>query len=151
MSDQQKNRFAAGIALQAEMIEALQVQVRALLQEQADLLDATQKTMLASTKRRQEALEASLRQFQAMGACKDPAGMIAAYNEWVKNSMSRVFTEMHCARADAARLAEIGQKSISALMAGRAETSALIAKVTHPEKEEPLLSWEALELPKAAE
>ena len=151
MSDRPKNSAAAGTAFQAEMIEALQVQVRALLQEQADLLDETQKTMLAWTKRRQEALEANLRQFQAMGACKDPADIMAAYNEWVTNSMSRIFTEMECTRTDAARLAEIGQKSISALMVRQAETPASIARETSPEKQEPLSNTETFELPRAAE
>ncbi len=115
MSDQPKTGIGAGSFVPAEMADILQVQMRALLQEQADLLDETQRTMAAWTKRRQEAMEANFRTFQAMGGCKDPGAMIAAYSEWLTNGMNRIFADMNDARDDALRLAEIGQKSIPAL------------------------------------
>ena len=46
-------------------------------QEQAGFLDETQRAMAAWTKRRQDAMEATFRTFQAMGGCKDPAAMSA--------------------------------------------------------------------------
>jgi hypothetical protein len=53
--------------------ETFEFQMRARLQEQAELLDETQKIMAAWTKRRQEAMEASSRAFQAICGCKDAA------------------------------------------------------------------------------
>jgi hypothetical protein len=49
--------------------ETVQFQMRALLQEQAELLDETRKIMAAWTKRRQEAMEASFRTFHAISGC----------------------------------------------------------------------------------
>jgi hypothetical protein len=50
--------------------ETFQFQMRAWLQEQAEVLAETQKIMAAWTKRRQEAMEASSRTFQV--AAKTP-------------------------------------------------------------------------------
>jgi hypothetical protein len=98
----------------AERGRDFQFQMRALLQEQAELLDETQKIMAAWTKRRQEAMEASFRTFQAISACKDAGAMTTAYGEWLTNSMNRIFADMNGARDEAVRLAELGQKSVAA-------------------------------------
>jgi hypothetical protein len=91
--------------------ETFQFQMRAWLQDQAELLDGTQKIMAAWTKRRQEAVEASSRTFQAICGCKDADAMTIAYAEWLANSMNRIFTDVNGARDEALRLAEIGRKS----------------------------------------
>ncbi len=98
-----------------DMARTLQMQIQALLQEQADFLEETQKTMAAWTKRRQEALEANFKTFAAMGVCLDPAAMNAAYSEWLTSSMDRIFQDMDSVRQEALRVAEMGQKSVTAL------------------------------------
>lgn len=104
--------------------ETFQFQMRALLQEQAELLDEAQKIMAAWTKRRQEAMEASFRTFQAISGCKDAGAMTTAYREWLTNSMNRSFADMNDARDDVLRLAEIGQKSVAALFRPTADAAA---------------------------
>lgn len=95
--------------------QMLQMQMQALLQEQAALLEETQKTMAAWTKRRQEALDASLRTLAAMGAGLDPAAMTLAYSDWLNSSMNRIFEDMDSVREEALRVAQLGQKSMAAL------------------------------------
>ncbi len=97
--------------------ETFQFQMRAMLQEQAELLDETQKVMAAWTKRRLEAMEASFRTFQAICGCKDAGAMTSAYREWLTNSMNRIFADVNDTRDEALRLAEVGQKSVVALFA----------------------------------
>jgi len=95
--------------------ETFQFQMRAWLEDQAELLDGTQKIMAAWTKRRLEAVEASSRTFQAIYGCKDAGAMSAAYAEWLTNSMNRIFADVNDARDEALRLAEIGRKSVAAV------------------------------------
>ena len=62
MSDQSNVEKGFGTAwpfVLPNVAETFQFQMRAWLQEQAELLDETQKIMAAWTKRRQEAMEAS--------------------------------------------------------------------------------------------
>ena len=118
MSDQSNVEKGFGTAwpfVLPNVAETFQFQMRALLQEQAELLDQTQKIMAAWTKRRQEAMEASFRTFQAIAGCKDAGAMTTAYREWLANSMDRIFADLNDARGEALRLAEIGQKSVAAL------------------------------------
>ena len=118
MSDQSNVEKGFGTAwpfVLPNVAEAFQVQMRAWLQEQAELLDETQKIMAAWTKRRQEAMEASFRTFQAISGCKDAGAMTTAYREWLTNGMNRIFADVNAARDEALRLAEIGQKSVVAL------------------------------------
>ena len=133
MSDQTKTGKSTGPAwpfVSPDMAGTLQVQMQALLQEQAEFLDETQRAMAAWTKRRQDAMEANFRTFQAMGSCKDPAAMSAAYGEWLTNSMNRIFADMNDAREEALRLAEIGQKSMTAFF--RETAKAPVPKDTAP-------------------
>jgi hypothetical protein len=102
--------------------QILQMQMQALLQEQAALLDETQKTMAAWTKRRQEALDASLRTLAAMGSGLDPAAMTLAYSDWLNSSMSRIFEDMDSVREEALRVAQMGQKSMAALFRAPEQT-----------------------------
>ena len=60
--------------------------LRAWLQDQAELLDGTQKIMAAWTKRRQEAVEASSRTFQAI--CVGPQNRPEAVRAWRRDSNS---------------------------------------------------------------
>lgn len=127
MSDQSNVEKGFGTAwpfVLPNVAETFQVQMRALLQEQAELLDQTQKIMAAWTKRRQEAMEASFRTFQAISACKDAGAMTAAYREWLAKSMDRIFADLNDTRGDALRLAEIGQKSVAALFRPIADAAA---------------------------
>ena len=96
--------------------QMLQMQMQALLQEQAALLEETQKSMAAWTKRRQEALDASLRTLAAMGAGLDPAAMTLAYSDWLNSSMNRIFEDMDSVREEALRVAQMSQKSMAALL-----------------------------------
>jgi len=104
--------------------ETFQFQMRAWLQEQAELLDETQKIMAAWTKRCQKAMEASSRTFQAICGCKDAGAMTTAYAEWLANSMNRIFADVNDARDEALRLAEIGRKSVAALFRPTADAAA---------------------------
>jgi hypothetical protein len=79
-----------------------------------ELFNETQNAMAAWMKRRQEAMEVGVRSFQAMCACKDPASFAAAYGEWFTTSLNLITAEMNDAREEALRLAEIGQKSMTA-------------------------------------
>lgn len=119
MSDQTETGKGAGTArpfVSPDVTGSLQVQMQALLQEQAEFLDETQRAMAAWTKRRQEAMEANFRTFlQSMGGCKDPAAITAAYGEWLTGSMNRIFADMNDARDEALRLAGLGQKSMTVL------------------------------------
>jgi chemotaxis protein histidine kinase CheA len=95
--------------------ETVQFQMRALLQEKAELLDETRKIMAAWTKRRQEAMEASFRTFHAVSGCNDAGAMTTLYGEWLTNSMNRIFADLNGTRDEALRLAELVQKSVAAL------------------------------------
>ncbi|MGA7324807.1 MAG: hypothetical protein WBX25_10070 [Rhodomicrobium sp.] len=120
MSDQRKAGNTAGTPwpfVSGDVASTMQVQMQALLAEQAQFLDETQKIMAAWTKRRQEAMDANFRTFKAMGCCTDPAAMSAAYGDWLANSMNRIFADMDEARQEALKLAEMGQKSMTALLA----------------------------------
>ena len=127
MSDQsnvEKGFGAAWPFVLPNVAETFQFQMRAWLQEQAELLDETQQIMAAWTKRRQEAMEASFRTFQAISGCKDAAEMTTAYREWLTSSMNRIFADVHVARDEALRLAEIGQKSVAVLFRLTADAAA---------------------------
>jgi hypothetical protein len=127
MSDQSNVEKGFGTAwpfVLPNVAETFQFQMRALLQEQAELLDQTQKIMAAWTKRRQEAIEANSRTFQAICGCKDAGAMTTAYREWLANSMNRTFADLNDARDEALRLAEIGQKSVAALFRPIADAAA---------------------------
>ena len=116
MSDQSNVEKGFGTAwpfVLPNVAETFQFQMRAWLQEQAELLDETQKIMAAWTKRRQEAVEASSRTFQAICGCKDAGAMTTAYAEWLTNSMNWIFGDVNDARDEALRLAEIGRKSVA--------------------------------------
>jgi hypothetical protein len=127
MSDQSNVGKGFGTAwpfVLPNMTATFQFQVRALLQEQAELLDETQKIMAAWTKRRQEAIEASFRTFQAISGCKDAGAMADAYREWLTNSMNRILVDVNDARDEALRLAGIGQRSVAALFRSTADAAA---------------------------
>lgn len=127
MSDQTKEQKSFGMTFPfvlPNVTETLQDQMRALLAEQAELFEEAQKAMSAWTRRRQEAIEAGAQTFQAMCGCKDPGTMAALYAEWVKASMNRVLADMNDTRADALRLAEIGQKSVTAAFRQTADATA---------------------------
>jgi len=118
VSDQSKVEKSFGTAwpfVLPNVAETFQFQMRAWLQDQAELLDETQKIMAAWTKRRQDAVEASSRTFQAICGCKDAGAVITAYAEWLTSSMNRIFADMNDARDEALRLAEIGRKSVAAV------------------------------------
>jgi hypothetical protein len=128
MSDQSNVEKGIGTAwpfVLPNVAETFQLEMRALLQEQAELLDQTQKIMAAWTKRRQEAIEANSRTFQAICGCKDAGAMTTAYREWLANSMNRTFADLNDARDEALRLAEIGRKSVAALFRPIADAAAL--------------------------
>lgn len=93
----------------------LQLQTQAWLEEQAELMEATQKMMAAWTKRRQEAIEASFRMIQSLYGCKDFGDAASLYSEWLGDSMKRVVADINEARDEALRLIEIGQKSLAAV------------------------------------
>ncbi|MFY9640228.1 MAG: hypothetical protein WCD20_21100 [Rhodomicrobium sp.] len=99
-------------AFSSPEMAAFQIQLQALLQEQADFLQETQTAMAAWTRRRQEAMEATFKTFAAMGVCFDPAAKNAAYSEWLMGSMDRILLDMDSIRQEALRLAEMGNKSI---------------------------------------
>jgi hypothetical protein len=127
VSDQSKVEKGFGTAwpfVLPNVAETFQFQMRAWLPYQAELLDGTQKIMAAWTKRRQEAVEASSRTFQAICGCKDAGAMTTAYAEWLANSMNRIFADVNDARAEALRLAEIGRKSVAAVFRPTVDTLA---------------------------
>lgn len=118
MSDQSKVERSLAPALpfmSPNVVETLQAQTRVLLDEQADLLDETQKVTATWLKRRQEAMEAGTRTFEATCGCKDPGTMAAIYSEWLTDNMNRVLADVNDAREEGLRLAEIGQRSVGAL------------------------------------
>ncbi len=98
-----------------EWPEAVQVQMEAMLHDQAELLDETQKMMAAWTKRRQEAMEAGFRTLERVSKSKDAGDMVAAYGEWLNASMGRIMADMLAAQAGALRLAELSQTAMKAL------------------------------------
>jgi hypothetical protein len=119
LNNQQKTGKAAGPAwplVPPEIAETLQMQFQALLEEQAEFLAETQKAMAAWTKRRQEAMQANIRTFTAMGNSPDPASLNAAYNEWLTSSMSRIFEDMEDVRKEALRAAGAAQRSVAAIL-----------------------------------
>lgn len=96
--------------------EAIRVQMDAMLHDQAELLDETQKMMAAWTKRRQEAMEAGFRTLEKVSKSKDAGDMAAAYSEWLTSSMGRIMADMLAAQAGALRLAELGQTAMKAIV-----------------------------------
>jgi hypothetical protein len=141
MSDQSKVEKSFGIAwpfASPHAAESVQVQMQALLKDQADLLNEIQKAMAGWMKRRQEMAEAGFRTFQAMCACKDPAAFAAAYGEWLTNSMSGILVDINTARDEAQRLAQIGQNSATALFRHGADvpsTTTIAVSPSAPESE----------------
>jgi hypothetical protein len=119
LTDQDKTGKAPGPAwplMPPEIAETLQMQFQALLEEQAEFLAETQRSMAAWTKRRQEAMQANFRTFTAMGTSLDPASLNAAYNEWLTSSMGRIFEDMDDVRKEALRAAGAGQRSVAAVL-----------------------------------
>ena len=88
--------------------QALSVHMDAVLHDQAELLDETQKMMAAWTKRRHEAMEAGFRALQKLSAPQDAGEMAAAYGEWLSSSMDRIMADMAAARDGTLRLVGLG-------------------------------------------
>jgi hypothetical protein len=95
--------------------DLLQARVKTLTEGHTELLDETDKLMTAWTTRQQEAMADGLRTLQAACACKDAAAMMTLYRDWLTGSLTRIFADIGDARERAFRLAEIGQKSMTAL------------------------------------
>ena len=107
---------APGAPAMPDWPEALQVQMDAVLHDQAELLDETQKMMAAWTKRRHEAMEVGFRALEKVSKSKDAVDMAAAYGEWLTSSMGRIMADMLAAQAGALRLAELSQTAMKALV-----------------------------------
>lgn len=112
LADQESAPEASAVS---EWPEAVQVQMEAMLHDQAELLDETQKMMAAWTKRRQEAMEAGFRTLEKVSKSRDAGDMVAAYGEWLSSSMGRIMADMLAAQAGALRLAELSQTAMKAL------------------------------------
>jgi hypothetical protein len=128
MSDQAKVDRGSGTSrpfVLPNMTDATRLQMETWFKEQAALLDETQKALAAWLARRQEAMEATSRTFQAMLGCKDVGAMAAAYGEWLTGSMNRIVADMNDARDEALRLADFGQNSMAALMQQSAEAASM--------------------------
>jgi Phasin protein len=117
--------------------EAWQMPMKVLLEEQAELLDESRKMSAAWMKRRQEATEAGLQAFGALAGCRDPGTVAAICSEWFKGSMDRLMADMNDARAEGARLAEIGQRSALALFRQGVDTVAADKLVPSAPNREP--------------
>jgi hypothetical protein len=117
MSDQSKaaNKFAFPAWTFPNFGEAMQIQIKTLLEQQSEVFDQGQKTIAAWTHRRQEAIESGFRTFQAICGCKDAAALTGVCGEWLNENMKRIFADISDAREQTLRLAEIGQKSATAL------------------------------------
>lgn len=89
------------------MSEALSLQAKAWMEEQAELLSATQEMIGAWTRRRQEAMEAAIRAAQTISTSKDFGAVAQAYSEWFTGSMQRVQADLADARDEALRFAEM--------------------------------------------
>ena len=111
----QRHRAAAAEAGMPDWPEALRVQMEAVLHDQAELLDETQKMMAAWTKRRQDAMEAGFRTLRKLSDSKDASEIAAAYGEWLTSSMGRIIADMIAAQDGALRLANLGHSAITAL------------------------------------
>lgn len=97
-------------AMIPSLSEALRVQMDAVLHDQAELLDETQKMMAAWTKRRHEAMEAGLQALRTFSNAEDIGEIAAAYDEWLTSSMSRIMADMAVARDGTLRLAGLAAK-----------------------------------------
>jgi hypothetical protein len=109
--DARKNKDSSSF-LAGEVPDPLAIQMQALLQEQAEFLQETQKIVASWTKRRQDAMAAHFRSLQAMGNSKDLADLSAAYSEWLTGNMNRIFSDMNDVRQETLRMAAMGQKSM---------------------------------------
>jgi Phasin protein len=110
-----KNRESVWPFVAPNATDLLQAQVKTLSERQAEFLDETEKLMTLWTKRRQEAVEDGMRTLQAAWACKDAAAVMTLYRDWLSGSLTRIFADIGDAREQAFRLAEIGQRSMTAL------------------------------------
>jgi hypothetical protein len=127
MSDQSRIEKSFGTAwpfASPQAAETLQLRMQALLQEQAELLQETQTAMTAWMKRRQETIERSFRNFQAMCTSEDAAASTAAYGELVTSAMDGILVDINHAGAAALRLAEILQKSARDMFPNNADVPA---------------------------
>ena len=111
----ERHRAAAASAGMPDWPDALRVQMEAVLHDQAELLDETQKMMAAWTKRRQEAMEAGFRTLRKLSDSRDATEMAAAYGEWLTSSMGRIMADMMAAQDGALRLANLGHSAITSL------------------------------------
>jgi len=127
MSDQSKTEDSFRTAFPlgaANFAQAWQVPMKAILDDEAELFDESRKLTAAWMKRRQEAMETGMQALRAMMGCRDPATMTAICSEWLKGSMERLMTDIDDARNGSARLAEIGQRSMMAVLRHRADAGA---------------------------
>lgn len=118
MTDQLKVAKNSGMTwpfIALPQADTVQLQIQALLQEQAELLDESQKVIAAWMKRRQEAMEAGMRSFQTLCSCKDPAAFASSYGEWLTGSMTGILADMNSTRQEALRLGQIAQNSMTTL------------------------------------
>ncbi len=99
-----------------ELPEPVKIQLQALLHEQAQYLQETQKVLASWTKRRQEAMAAQFRSLQAMGSSKDLATLGSAYTDWLTDNMNRIFDDMNEVSREALRMAEAGRKSLTVML-----------------------------------
>lgn len=117
MSDQAKPTRGPGWPFALPNVpDALQLQMDTCVKEQTALFEGTQKTLARWMKRRQEAMEATSRTFQAMLGGRDAGALSAAYNDWLTGSIDRLVADLNDARDETLRLAEFGQRSWAALM-----------------------------------
>lgn len=75
------------------------------LHQQQELLQDSQKRMLAWTQRRRQALETGLDALSRMSSCKTPVEMMAICGEWMSGSFSRVLADVEEAQAHAVQVA----------------------------------------------
>lgn len=140
MSDQSKaeNNFRIALPfIPPNFVKAWQGPMKALLEEQAELLDESRKMTATWLKRREEAMAAGMQACSAIAACRDPGMMTAILSEWLTDSVNRVMADMNEARDEGVRLAEIGQKLLAALFAQSAHVAATEQRAKDTSRREP--------------
>lgn len=85
------------------------------LHQQQELLQDSQKRLLAWTQRRRQALETGLDALARMSSCKTPVEMMAICGEWMSGSFSRVLADVEEAQAQAVKVTEQLQQASKTL------------------------------------
>ena len=99
--------------------------------QHAEMMASMNGLMSAWMARRQEALTTGLQALQKMAASPDPAAAGRVCADWMGGSLNRIAADLAEARAHAAKMAELSQRSWQTVSNQAAATMVAVAEQAH--------------------